>query len=230
MSEQVHAAMPPEPETTAFGPEAFATESCVSRETLARLKTYAAMLQDWNARHNLVSRASLTELWRRHFWDSAQLAPFIPQGAKSLIDLGSGAGFPGLILAELLRDRPQFRVVVVEATAKKCRFLQTVAERLTLSVEIRNARVEDIPAEAFDVITARACAPLPELLAYAQRFWGEGTRGFFHKGQNLAVELTQASKSWRIKAEQHPSRSDPSGVILEIRELQRVPDRKPGRS
>ena len=213
-----------------FGPEEFAALSHVSRETLARLKTYAGMLEDWNARHNLVSRASLAEVWRRHFWDSAQLAPLIPQEARSLIDLGSGAGFPGLVLAELLKHCPQFRVVLVEATAKKCWFLQSVAERLALPVEIRNARVEDLPAENFDVITARACAPLPELLAYAQRFWGKRTRGFFHKGQNLAVELTQASKSWRIKAEQHPSRSDPSGVILEIRELQRVAERKPHRN
>ena len=222
--------MPPGSETAPFGPEQFATYSCVSRETLARLKTYAGMLEDWNARHNLVSRASLAEVWRRHFWDSAQLAHLIPHEARSLIDLGSGAGFPGLVLAELLKHRPQFRVVLVEATAKKCRFLQSVAERLALPVEIRSGRVEDLPAENFDVITARACAPLPELLAYAQRFWGKRTRGFFHKGQNLAVELTQASKSWRIKAEQHPSRSDPSGVILEIRELQRVAERKPPRN
>jgi 16S rRNA (guanine527-N7)-methyltransferase len=222
--------MPPGSETAAFGPEQFATESCVSRETLARLKTYAGMLEDWNSRHNLVSRASLADVWRRHFWDSAQLAPLIPQDARSLIDLGSGAGFPGLILAELLKDRPQFRVVLVEATARKCQFLQSVAERLALPVQIRSARVEELLPEIFDVITARACAPLPELLAYAQRFWGKGTRGFFHKGQNLAVELTRASKSWRIKAEQHPSRSDPSGVILEIRELQRVAERKPHRS
>jgi len=222
--------MPPSPETKAFGPDRFAIESCVSRETLARLKTYAGMLEDWNARHNLVSRGSLAELWQRHFWDSAQLAPLIPQKAESMIDLGSGAGFPGLVLAELLKDRPHFRVVLVEATAKKCRFLQAVADRLALPVEILNARAEDLPSEAFDVITARACAPLPELLAYAQRFWGNKTRGFFHKGQNLAAELTQASKSWRLKAEQHPSRSDPSGVILEIRELQRVAERKPHRS
>jgi 16S rRNA (guanine527-N7)-methyltransferase len=230
MSKPVRAAMPPGSKTTAFGPEQFATESCVSRETLARMKTYAEMLEDWNARHNLVSRASLADVWRRHFWDSAQLAPLIPQGVRSLIDLGSGAGFPGLILAELLKDRPQFRVVLVEATAKKCQFLQCVAERLALPVQIRNARVEELLPEIFDVITARACAPLPELLAYAQRFWSKGTRGFFHKGQNLAVELTQAGKSWRIKAEQHPSRSDPAGVILEIRELQRVAERRPDRS
>ena len=222
--------MPPGSETAAFGSEQFATESCVSRETLARLKTYAGMLEDWNSRHNLVSRASLADVWRRHFWDSAQLAPLIPQGVRSLIDLGSGAGFPGSggIVGAAGSLGPDG--IATEATAKKCQFLQCVAERLALPVQIRNARVEELLPEIFDVTTARACAPLPELLAYAQRFWGNGTRGFFHKGKSLAVELTQAGKSWRIKAEQHPSRSDPSGVILEIRELQRVAERKPDRS
>ena len=214
--------MPPEPE--AFGPEEFAAASGVSRETLARLKRYAGILEDWNARHNLVSRSSMDQMWRRHFWDSAQIAELAPPGAISLIDLGSGAGFPGLVLAELLRDRhPPVRVVLTEATAKKCRFLEAVTHALSLPVEIRCRRIEDLPAEPFDIITARACAPLDELLAYAQRFWGEkGTRGLFHKGQNLTAELTAIRKSWRIESKQHPSRSDPSGIILEIRELQRV--------
>jgi 16S rRNA (guanine527-N7)-methyltransferase len=204
-----------------FGPEEFAKLSGVSRETLARLKTYAGMLEDWNARHNLVSRSSLADVWRRHFWDSAQLAPLIHANAKSLVDLGSGAGFPGLVLAELLIDRP-IRVVLYEATAKKCRFLETVAERLGLKTEIRNARVEDAKLEPFDVVTARACAPMDRLLAYAHRFWGPGTMGLFLKGQNVEVELTAARKCWRIKLERHASRSDPTGVILEVRELDRV--------
>jgi len=221
--------MPLERSAQQFGAEEFATSSGVSRETLARLKTYAGMLDDWNSKHNLVSRASLTEVWKRHFFDSAQLAPLLPLTARRLVDLGSGAGFPGLVLAELMRDRPGLEVVLIEATTKKCGFLEAVAKRLGLPVTVRNARVEKQEPEPFDVITARACAPLDELLPYAQRFWGPRTKAFFHKGQNLAAELTQASKSWRIKSEQHPSRSDPSGVILEIRELQRVAKRKPNR-
>ena len=205
----------------AFGPAEFASLAGVSRETLARLKTYAGMLEDWNARHNLVSRASLADVWRRHFWDSAQLMPWIPADAASLVDLGSGAGFPGLVLAELLRDRP-IRIVLFEATAKKCRFLEAVAERLGLAVEVRNARVEEAKPELFDVVTARACAPLERLLAYAHRFWGPRTVGLFLKGQNVEGELTAARKSWRIKLERHASRSDPTGVILEVRELHRA--------
>jgi len=211
------------PGTDPFGPEEFATAASVSRETLDRLKTYSALLADWNTRHNLVSRASMDDVWRRHFWDSAQAVSFIPATNRSLVDLGSGAGFPGLVLAVMRSD---LRVTLIESTAKKCRFLQTVVDELRLQVEIRCRRIEDSPQEPFDVITARACAPLPELLAYAQSFWGKGTRAYLYKGQNLAVELTEAHKSWRIEVEQHSSRSDPSGIILEIRELQRV-GRKP---
>jgi len=206
-----------------FGPEEFAAAAGVSRETLERLKRYVALLEDWNTRHNLVSRASMANLWRRHLWDSAQVVSLVPATSRTAVDLGSGAGFPGLVLAEL---RPDLKVTLIEATAKKCRFLTAVADELGLKPEIRHQRIEDALAQAFDVITARACAPLPELLAYAQRFWGPKSRAFLHKGQNLAAELTEAGKSWRIDSEQHSSRSDLSGIILEIRELQRV-GRKP---
>jgi 16S rRNA (guanine527-N7)-methyltransferase len=176
------------------------------------------MLEDWSARHNLVSRASLSDMWRRHFLDSAQLAPLIPAEAHSLVDLGSGAGFPGLVLAEILRERPM-EFVLYEATAKKCRFLEAVAARLNLAVQIRNQRIEEAKPEVFDVVTARACAPLDKLLVYAHRFWGPGTIGLFLKGQNVEAELTKANKSWKIKVERHPSRSDATGVILEIGDL-----------
>src|SRR6185312_10480453 len=211
----------PKPET--FGPPEFAAEAHVSRETLARLKVYASMLDDWNARHNLVSQASMSELWRRHFWDSAQLLDYIPPDARSLVDLGSGAGFPGLVLAELLRERPGFRAVLYEATGKKSRFLQEVAKRLELPVEVRGLRIEDAKPEAFELITARACAPLAKLLAYAQRFWGANTSGLCLKGQNVEVELTAARKSWRMELKSHSSKSAPSGVVLEVRELHRDP-------
>jgi 16S rRNA (guanine527-N7)-methyltransferase len=210
----------PQPEV--FGPRDFAAEAHVSRETLARLEIYASMLEDWNLRHNLVSRTSLSELWRRHFWDSAQLVNFIPVSATSLVDLGSGAGFPGLVLAELLRERPGFHTVLYEATGKKSRFLESVVQRLDLPVEVRTARIEDSKAESFQLITARACAPLTKLLAYAQRFWAQNTSALFLKGQNVAAELTEARKSWRMELETYSSGSDPSGVILKIRELHRV--------
>jgi len=210
-------------EAGTFGPEELAAAVPVSRETLAHLKLYASMLTDWNERQNLVSSNSLNDLWRRHFLDSAQLVELIPATAVSLVDLGSGAGFPGLVLAEMLRDRAEFRAVLYESIGKKVAFLQSVAERLKLStVEIRQSRVETAAPEAFDLITARALAPLDRLLDYAQRFWGPGTRALFLKGQNVEAELTEAHKSWSMELERHPSRSDASGVILEIRELHRV--------
>jgi 16S rRNA (guanine527-N7)-methyltransferase len=210
------------PET--FGPEEFAAASGVSRETLARLKAYAGLLTDWNARHNLVSAASLADIWRRHFWDAAQLAAFIPPEAKSLVDLGSGAGFPGLVLAILLRERPGFRTALYEATAKKCAFL-IAASQVTGggAAEIRNTRIEQAKPEPFDVVAARACAPLTKLLAYAQPFQSRGTVNLLLKGQSVASELTEASKSWKMQVIRHQSRSDPSGTILEIRELVAAP-------
>lgn len=213
-----------------MSPEEFAAASGVSRETLAHLKAYVGLLEDWNARHNLVSAASLQDVWRRHVWDSAQLVRYIPDTARRLVDLGSGAGFPGLVLAELLRGKLQ--VTLFEATAKKCRFLEEVRDRLGLGSVVRNDRMEEAPRETFDVVTARACAPLDKLLLYAQNFMGRRTVGLFLKGQNVGVELTQARNSWKMKALQHPSLTDPSGVVLEVRELEHVGDQAskgPGR-
>jgi 16S rRNA (guanine527-N7)-methyltransferase len=208
----------PEP----FGPDEFRAASNVSRETLGRLKLFSSLLADWNSRLNLVSAKSLPDVWRRHIWDSAQLADMIPPEATNLVDLGTGAGFPGLILALVLWERGAFRTVLYEATTKKCSFLAEAAARTGAPVEIRNGRIEKADREAFDVVTARACAPLEKLLLYAQAFQGPKTINLFLKGQSVAVELTEARKSWNMKALRHPSRSDPSGAILEVRELRHV--------
>jgi len=200
-----------------FGPEEFAEKTGVSRETLSRLKAYADILTDWNGRHNLVSASTVGDAWQRHFWDSAQLVPLIPPSAKTLADLGSGAGFPGLVLAEMLRGRVV--VSLYEATGKKAAFLTAAAERMQLPVTIHNQRMEDAPARAYDVVTARACAPLPVLLKYAQRFTGPNSVCLLLKGQNVGSELTEAHKSWKMKARQIPSLTDPSGTVLELTEL-----------
>ena len=199
-----------------FGPEDFAAKTGVSRETLARLKAYADVLADWNARHNLVAKSTLPDLWSRHFWDSAQLAPLIPPEARSLADLGSGAGFPGLVLAVM---RPDLAVTLHEATTKKCAFLQLAADRMGVAVAIQNVRLEDLPPNQFDVVTARALAPLPQLLGYAQKFTGSNSVCLFLKGQNVGVELTEAHKYWNIKASQVPSQTDPTAAIVVVREL-----------
>ncbi len=200
-----------------FGPEEFVEQTGVSRETMEHLQAYADLLGEWNAKHNLVSDNSLANVWERHFWDCAQIAPFIPPTARNLIDLGSGAGFPGLVLAEMLRH--EISVTLVEATAKKCDFLRAVSGKLKLPIQIRNERIEDIPSSVYDVITSRACAPLPKLLGYAERFAGPDSVCLFLKGQNVGSELTEAHKSWNMRARQIPSLSDPSGSILVVREL-----------
>jgi 16S rRNA (guanine527-N7)-methyltransferase len=205
-----------EPDTDTFGPADFAAQTGVSRETLARLKAYADILVDWNARHNLVARSTLPDLWRRHFWDSAQLAALIPDTAANLVDLGSGAGFPGLVLAAM---GPALAVTLCEATTKKCLFLRAAADRMDVKVTIQNARLEDMPRRPFDVVTARALAPLPDLLSYAQKFAGPGATCLFLKGQNVGSELTEAHKYWTMNASQVPSQTDPSGAIVIVREL-----------
>ena len=204
-------------EIAPLAPEAFAERTGVSRETLERLKSYVDLLRNWNTRHNLVSAQSLEDVWRRHVWDSVQLAPFVPRTANTLVDLGSGAGFPGLVLAELLR--PRLSVTLYEATRKKAEFLAMAAERLQLKIDVRNERIESSRRQPFDVVTARAVAPLDKLLGYAQLFTAKDTVSLFLKGQSVAAELTEARKSWRMAVSQHQSRTDPSGVILEIREL-----------
>ncbi len=206
----------PEADPESFGPEEFAAQTNVSRETLARLKAYADILADWNARHNLVAKSTLPDLWRRHVWDSAQLVPLIPDSARTLADLGSGAGFPGLVIAAM---RPDLAVTLYEATTKKCAFLQAAADRMGIAAAIQNARLEDLPRRAFDVVTARALAPLPQLLTYAQNFVGPNSVCLFLKGQNVGSELTRAHKYWNIKASQVPSQTDPSAAIVIVREL-----------
>jgi 16S rRNA (guanine527-N7)-methyltransferase len=199
-----------------FGPEEFTSQTGVSRETLARLKAYADLLADWNTRHNLVAKSTLPDLWHRHLLDSAQLAPMIPDGARTLADLGSGAGFPGLVLAAM---RPEIAVTLHEATTKKCAFLQAAAERMGIKVAVRNARLEDLPPQPFDVITARALAPLPQLLTYAYPFTAPNSVCLFLKGQNVGSELTEAHKYWNMQVSQAPSQTEPSAAIVAVREL-----------
>src|SRR5665213_3494995 len=195
-----------------FGPDEFAAAANVSRETLTRVKAYVALLVDSNARHNLVSAKSLDDVWRRHIWDSA----------RSLADLGSGAGFPGLVLAVLLRERGNFQVSLYESTGKKSKFLEAAVQLMDLNAKIFNTRMESAKPQGFDVVTARACAPLEKLLAYAQIFQTRNTVNLFLKGQSVEVELTQARKSWRMTLERHESQTDSSGVILEIRDIAHV--------
>jgi 16S rRNA (guanine527-N7)-methyltransferase len=204
------------PEGTANGRDEFLKLIPVPHETIHRLDRYAELLLEWNARFNLVAESTLPHVWTRHFLDSAQLKRHIPAGAKSLADLGSGAGFPGLVLAIL--GAPG--VVLIEATGKKADFLRHVAAELGLAVDIRQKRIEDMRDLRADVVTARALKPLKELFKLAAPLMKRGSTGIFLKGRNLQEELTESAQWWRFAAEKHPSLSDPSGTVLIIRDLQ----------
>jgi 16S rRNA (guanine527-N7)-methyltransferase len=202
-----------------LGPEGFAARVPVSRETLARLAAYVDLLQRWSGRLNLVGRSTLADPWRRHVLDSAQLLPLVPAGAHSLVDLGSGAGFPGLVLAIL--GVPG--VELIEADSRKCGFLREAARVAAVSVTIHARRSEAVPPHAVDVVTARGLAPLDRLLTLAAPFLGPATICLFLKGEHVAEELTDTRKAWKMAVARHMSLSDPRGVVLRVSEIRREP-------
>jgi 16S rRNA (guanine527-N7)-methyltransferase len=191
----------------------------VSRETLAWLEIYAALLVKWQARINLVGPATLPDLWRRHFLDSAQLLPLLPRDGGVLVDLGSGAGFPGLVLALMTG----WKVHLIDSDQRKCAFLRQVAlETAILSrVTVHAARFDAVAPFRADVVTARACAPLDALLGHALPFVAESGRCLFLKGGRVEEELTAAEANWNMQVTRRPSASDPAGTILIVDHLQR---------
>ena len=199
-------------------PESFREATAVSHETLSRLETFADMLVRWQSRVNLVSAASLDDPWRRHFLDSTQLFALIPDKCARLVDLGSGAGFPGLVLA--IMGAPG--VELIEANGRKCAFLREVARATATEVTVTQGRIENIEARPADVVTARACAPLDKLLGYVHRFLAEGGTALLLKGARVGEELTPAAKSWTMDAARRPSLSDPAGTVLQITNLRPI--------
>jgi 16S rRNA (guanine527-N7)-methyltransferase len=178
-----------------------------------RLAAHVALLEKWQPAINLVSRNTLADVWRRHVLDSLQILPLIPRTASTLVDLGSGAGFPGLIVAAA---RPHLQVRLVEADARKCAFLAEVARVAAPGAQIINARIESLSAEPVDVVTARALAPLPRLLAWANKFVADPTICLFHKGGSLGTELTEARRHWIMTVDRVPSVTAPDAAILRV--------------
>jgi 16S rRNA (guanine527-N7)-methyltransferase len=198
----------------------FQTIVGASDQQMADLQAYLVLLTEWNGMMNLVGPSALAEFWPRHAYDSAQLLTLRPE-AKTWADLGAGAGFPGLVLAILLKGANGARVHLVESMAKRCRFLSEVASKLQLPVDIHNVRAEDLGIKV-DIVTARACAPLPRLLGYARPYLQRGATGLFLKGQDVVSELTEATKYWKFEAELMPSLSHPDGRVLEVKGLSRA--------
>ena len=192
----------------------------VSRETIARLETHLRLLRAWSERMNLVGPRELDAFWTRHALDSAQLAALAP-AAKRWVDLGAGAGFPGLVIAALLADAPGASVHLVESTGKKAAFLRAVAEEAGLPVKVFNQRIEAFGAGEgpYDVVTARALAPLPRLIGYAKPILDRGAQGLFHKGADLDAELAAAKDALEggvFQTDVLESLSDPRGRIVRI--------------
>jgi len=211
---------PPEAVQPPRDAAAFQALTGASDAQMADLERFRVLLEEGNAVMNLVGPSTLPEFWNRHAWDSAQLLRLAP-GAKVWADLGAGAGFPGLVLAILLKGAPGARVHLVESMAKRCRFLATVAEALDLPVEIHNRRAEEL-ALSVDIVAARACAPMVRLLGYARPFLTRGAVGLFLKGQDVAAELKDAAGAWKFDYTLHPSLSDPRGRVVELKGLTRV--------
>ena len=205
-----------------FGQEEFARAMNVSRETMDRFARWKALLQRWSGAINLVSPDSLKAFWIRHALDSAQLAALAPKGAKTFIDLGSGAGFPGLAIALMLRQDRELSMTLVEANAKKAAFLRAAIKETGAPAEIVNARTEAMPARPYDVITARALAPLETLLMLAVRFSGPDTVMLFPKGRNVLKELRATRGSWALEYDVLPSCTDKDASIVKIGNAARV--------
>lgn len=229
---------------------AFQAEFKVSRETLERLNLYESVLRLWQPRINLVAEKTLNEVWHRHFADSAQLLALIPPGARRIVDLGSGGGFPGLVLAILLGERrgtvsgpggeppagasgvrsglpagPPVDVVLVESDVRKAAFLREVARQTGTAVEILSARIENPETQAklgkTDVVTARALAPIERLLGLAAPLLGPDTVGLFLKGRNVQAEIEAARALWAFDVSLVSSVTADDAKIAVIRHVRR---------
>ncbi len=216
---------------TIRGPQEFAEAFKVPRETIHRLTNCAEVLAQWQKRTNLVGPSTLTELWSRHFADSAQLCA-LARNAQLWLDLGSGAGFPGLVIGIIQAGKPNFRMHLVEANHKKCAFLAEVARETKAPVDIHAMRIEDLAECAQrlkpDVVSARALAPLPRLFELAAPFFGERTKGLFPKGREAEAEIEAAEKDWEFGFRLHQSLTAKDSHIVEVTGLRpRVAARGP---
>ena len=199
-------------------PEKFREQANVSRETLERLRAYVDLLRAWNPRINLVSPASLEDVWRRHVLDSAQVATLLPGAARRVVDVGSGAGLPGLVVAIVRGGETH----LVESDARKCAFLREATRATGTEAIVHNRRAETVEGFVPDAITARAVAPLGNLLDIVAHLVKSHTMCLFPKGKGAEQELTEARRRWRMKATLVPSVTDPAGSILRLEQILRV--------
>ena len=203
----------------AYNSHDFAQEADVSRETFELFQRWEALLVKWNKRINLVSNAAIDQFWERHALDSWQIWTHMPESAETCLDFGSGGGFPGIALAIGLKSKGRGHITLVESAGKKANFLRAVIRDLALPASVWEGRAEDLEAQPYDIISARAFAPLPRLFGHACKHWSAETVGLFLKGQGVDEELTDASESWIYDVELIPSRSDALGSLLRVQGL-----------
>ena len=197
--------------------EDFQRDMNVSRETLEQFFQYEALLRKWQNSVNLVSKRTLDDVWKRHFLDSAQLAQYIPHKKSRIVDLGSGAGLPALVLSIL-----GCNVTMVESDTKKCLFLKDVIRNLSLSARVENTRIEMADISA-DILTARALAPLKDLLFYSDNILKDEGRCLFLKGRLTEDEIRDAyTDGWEFKVNMHDSLSSDDSYVLEITDIKNV--------
>lgn len=195
----------------------------VSRETQEKLRDFVLLLQEWNEKMNLVSKSSMADVWVRHVLDSMQLIKYIKKDVRSVVDIGSGSGFPGIVTAILLQETaPTAKIFFVESIAKKTVYLKDVCEKLGLNnVMVVHKRIEDAVFKDVDVVTARAVAALNVLLGYAYKISSANTKMIFPKGQSYLEEINEAKKQWVFKCDIHKNMYHENGVVLEISKVEK---------
>lgn len=195
----------------------------VSRETMADLEAYAALVIKWTPTINLIARGSAPDLWNRHIADSAQLQKFAPPIYKKWTDIGSGGGFPGIVMAILGKTaQPDAQFVLIESDQRKATFLRTAARELRLSVEVIADRIESAPGQAADIVSARALTPLSGLLPLTKRHLNPTGVALLHKGRQCKQEVAEAQKNWSFDLEDYPSFTDPEARIIALRRIESI--------
>ena len=192
----------------------------LSPESMARLEAFEALARRWTERINLVAPSTVPNLWTRHIADSAQLWPLMPQSTRTWADLGSGGGFPGLVIAILAAESGAPHVTLIESDQRKCAFMRTMLRDFSIKATVLDQRVEAAPPQSADVVSARALAPLPALLLLVARHLAPGGTALLPKGRDHAAEIDAArAAGWSFTAEALPSATDPSARILRITDL-----------
>lgn len=195
----------------------------VSRETRDRLETYEALLKKWNPAINLVSKSTIEDAWTRHFVDSAQIFDLTPEDTRHWVDIGSGGGFPGLVVAIMAAEaRPEMSTTLIESDLRKATFLRTVIRETGISAKVLSERIEKAPPQQADVLSARALASLTDLLGFAERHLSPKGLTVFPKGKSAVDEINAALETWSFELQKEVSRTDSDAVILLIRDIRRA--------